>query len=636
MAEPMFRLSLNENQIIIESCSTLDTLTIEQRIFLMNILGFELIGGGVPTYSINTDSKISELFLEVMGYFNAQQISISLDEKAKKFDIQIKDNHIKLEKSFNEGVQLKKNPITDVKIPGLERPLKSYQIPAVSHLLHVDGAANFSVPGSGKTSIVLSAYAVLKSKSEIDKLVVIGPRSSFRPWEEEFFSCFKIQPKCLRIVGSKNARNNLFNQANQNDLILLTYQMAANEVLELTKFMQKHKIMLVLDESHNIKRLEGGTWAEAIITLAPYAKRRIILSGTPVPNSLYDLWSQTTFLWPQEPLLGSRESFKYRVDKYGEKLVPELQDTLSPFYWRIHKHDLGLPQPQFHRIKFRMNPYQKTIYDTIATKILSDLIKIPEERIALRIWRKARLVRLLQAASNPTLLTKYSKEFRIPPLNGSDLPVSELIEHYSEYETPVKILEVTKLTRELVKKNQKVLIWTSFIHNILTLQKLLIDLNPGVIYGDIPKDDNEDEQFNREKIIHNFKTSPRNIVLIANPSACAESVSLHKICKNAIYLDRTFNGAHYLQSLDRIHRVGLEENDEIHYWIPICADSIDEVIDERLKEKQKKLLELMDDEFGIIDLESSEGEFSEESEEEKDFISVINQIKAKSQSPKND
>ena len=156
-----------------------------------------------------------------------------------------------------------------------------------------------------------------------------------------------------------------------------------------------------------------------------------------------------------------------------------------------------------------------------------------------------------------------------------------LIEHYSEYETPIKIEEVVKLTRELVKQNQKVLIWTSFIHNIKILQRLLLDLNPGLIYGDIPKDDNEDDQFNREKIIHDFKTSPSSIVLIANPSACAESVSLHKIFKNAIYLDRTFNGAHYLQSLDRIHRVGLEKDDEIHYWIPICADTIDEVIDER-------------------------------------------------------
>lgn len=636
MIEPRFRLLLSGNQIIVESCSNLDTFSIEQRIFLMNILGFEFIESEWPRYSLNAGSKTSELFLAITEYFKSQQIPISFDTGAETFAEQLQDTHAKLQKSLTEGANLKKQPVVDINVPGLKRPLKPYQIPAVSHLVHVDGAANFSVPGSGKTSIVLSAYAILKSSSEIDKLVVIGPRSSFMPWEEEFFACFKRHPKRSRIVGSKNKRRILFNQADSSDLILLTYQMATNDKLELKNFLQRYKIMLVLDESHNIKRLEGGKWAEAILTLSPYAKRRVILSGTPVPNSLHDLWSQVTFLWPQEPLLGSRENFKYRVDNYGERLVPEIRKTLNPFYWRIHKHDLGLPKPKFHRIKLQMNRYQKAIYDALAAKVLSEIVKMPEERAALRIWRKARLVRLLQAASNPTLLTEYSEEFRIPPLNGSDLSVDQLIKHYSDYETPVKIEATVSLVRELVKKNNKVIIWTSFIHNIKTLQRRFADLAPGVIYGDIPKDDNENDQFNREKIISEFKTSSEKMILLVNPSACAESVSLHKICKNAIYLDRTFNGAHYMQSLDRIHRVGLEKNDKVHYWMFICDNSIDEVIDDRLKEKQKKLLELLEDEFGIIDFESSEEEFSEESEEEKDFTATINHIKEKSSGVKND
>src|SRR4029077_2611960 len=117
----------------------------------------------------------------------------------------------------------------------------------------------------------------------------------------------------------------------------------------------------------------------------------------------------------------------------------------------------------------------------------------------------------------------------------------------------------------------------------------------------VPKDETEDVEFNREKIISEFKHSADHNILIANPSACAESVSLHKACHHAVYFDRTFNGAHYMQSLDRIHRVGLERDDKVHYHILQMTDSIDIVIDERLEEKQKRMLMLLDDDFGVLD-----------------------------------
>ncbi len=228
-----------------------------------------------------------------------------------------------------------------------------------------------------------------------------------------------------------------------------------------------------MDESHNIKKLEGGVWSDNLITLAPYAKRRIILSGTPAPNSFLDLWSQITFLWPDTPLFGSKDKFRYKVEKDEENSIKEIKDLMYPLYWRIHKRDLGLPKPNFHRIKIPMKPYQRVIYDTLAAKVLSDMVNAPKERIKLRAWRKAKAVRLLQAASNPTLLTKYSKEFKIPPLDGSGLSVEKLIERYSDYETPAKIEYAVKLTRKLVKDKKKVIIWTSFVHNIKTLQKIL-------------------------------------------------------------------------------------------------------------------------------------------------------------------
>lgn len=83
-------------------------------------------------------------------------------------------------------------------------------------------------------------------------------------------------------------------------------------------------------------------------------------------------------------------------------------------------------------------------------------------------------------------------------------------------------------------------------------------------------------------------------MVIANPFAVAESISLHKACHNAIYLERSFNCAHFLQSKDRIHRYGLPKDTDTHYYYILSADSVDETIDYRLKEKERRMLDIIE------------------------------------------
>ena len=83
-------------------------------------------------------------------------------------------------------------------------------------------------------------------------------------------------------------------------------------------------------------------------------------------------------------------------------------------------------------------------------------------------------------------------------------------------------------------------------------------------------------------------------VIIANPFAVAESISLHKACHNAIYLERSFNCAHFLQSKDRIHRYGLKDGDITNYYYLVSENSIDTVIDDRLNEKERRLLRIIE------------------------------------------
>ena len=86
-------------------------------------------------------------------------------------------------------------------------------------------------------------------------------------------------------------------------------------------------------------------------------------------------------------------------------------------------------------------------------------------------------------------------------------------------------------------------------------------------------------------------------VMIANPQACGEGISLHKVCHYAIYLDRNFNAAYFLQSIDRIHRLGLEKDIDTTIEILISENSIDEVLISRLNDKIKAMGHILEDPY---------------------------------------
>lgn len=620
-----YYISLDGNQLKLISL-TESGFDGRDTIYLENILGFEEDDDGnlFLTASIDEISKVSS---EVIDYFRSKgkllEVKGSLTELVEKQEGRERE----LERSIEEGSNLKEHPQKTIEVPGFTRTLKSYQIPAVAHMVGIGNSANFSVPGSGKTTIALATYAILKSRNQVEKIMVVAPRAAFMSWEDEYLGCFGKAPNSVRISGPLQERKRLHRNTDTADLVMLSYQMVTNDKEWVARFLETNKVLLILDESHYIKRLQGGAWSTTLISLSPLAKRRIILSGTPVPNSLEDLWSQFNFLWPNTDILGTSDSYRDRINRDNDA-QSSIREELRPLYWRIPKSKLKLKTPKIHKISVKMKPVQRAIYDAIAVKVLSELERAPIERQRLRNWRRSRTIRLLQIASNPTLLTQYSHEFEIPPMNSTGLSVTELIERYANFEFPPKLEVAMELTKEILNRGEKVLIWSSFVHNIKTLARQFADYNPRLVYGEIPKDDNEDEFHNREKMIREFKEGSEFNLLIANPSACAESVSLHKVCHHAIYFDRTFNCAQFTQSLDRIHRIGLGPDERVHYYFLMSKGTIDDVIDERLREKQKRMFEVLEDDFALLNLDTSIHDMSEANEEEADFNRLIDQLRS--------
>jgi hypothetical protein len=128
---------------------------------------------------------------------------------------------------------------------------------------------------------------------------------------------------------------------------------------------------------------------------------------------------------------------------------------------------------------------------------------------------------------------------------------------------------------------------------------LLADLNPVALYGMVPSGEPADPE-TREGRIKRFHEDPQCMVMLANPAAAGEGISLHRVCHDAIYIDRSYVTTHYLQSIDRIHRLGLPPNvsTNIHIFqamTPKGLGSIDHSVSRRLAQKLRALQALLDD-----------------------------------------
>jgi len=524
------------------------------------------------------------------------------------------------------------------------RELMPYQKESVEHMMTLGNAANFSVPGSGKTTITYAAISRWLEDGIVEKIFVIGPTASFLPWEEEFEACFDKKPRPLRISG--DFAREFHNLGDSFDLFLMHFNSAMNRQWELQKFMDKWKTVLIIDESHYIKSPKLKRWASTALNIAPFAKRRVILSGTPMPNNAKDLWTQLTFLWPSNYPLGNQIIYNSYVQKYGG--IGKYKSILNNLFCRIKKSDLDLPKPKWNPpYEVQLNTRQQEIYDAIAAKTLKELDDMSiQDQSRLQTFRIVRLMRLLQTASNPSLLQEmssdfdinsktFSEEFGLPPsklkLPGIESSIIDKIRNYSEFEIPSKMVKAAQLARKLVGDGHKVIIWNSFIHNMTIFKNnLLSDLNTIVINGNTPKDLNEPE--NRDELINKFKNSKEPQILITSAASLGESVSLHKnsknenVCHHAIYLDRNFNGAQYMQSMDRIHRLGMDRTGDaslVEYHIIIAKNTIDGEIHRRLNQKWTDMLNALNDDM-LVSLDiNPEPQTINATEFNKDYQSVI-------------
>lgn len=472
------------------------------------------------------------------------------------------------------------------------RELTSQQERDLRRLLALRHGANFSVPGAGKTAALYAVYEALHHRSEVDRLLVVAPKNAFGAWELERDLCYAAseRPVIARLSGGVEGVARGLDQ--DPEVALISYQLLPNVLAALKEWARLHRTHVVLDESHRVKAGQQGVLASAALALAEVSIRRDILSGTPLPQAPEDLRPQLEFLWPGQRIMPDLRV----VAEAPEPLIAEVERAVRPLYVRTTKNELDLPRLDGPKpIVVEMGPLQRELYDVLRSEGARVAARMaPNDKQFFRLLGR-HVVRLLQAASNPMLLTQGELVDRdeIKP-SPRGMKAWELLRDLARYEQPAKIGRVIERTDELIAGGAKVLIWSSFILNLTQLAQLLSRHHPVVLYGEVATGEVEDPE-TREGRIRIFHEDTNCRLMIANPAACGEAISLHRACHHAIYLDRTFNAAHFLQSVDRIHRLGLTADQVTTVEVIEAADSIDQRVSHRLKAKIDAMSRILND-----------------------------------------
>lgn len=496
----------------------------------------------------------------------------------------------------------------------LVRKLRDHQLKAAFHLLIVKNGANFSVPGSGKTSVVLAVYENLRQQQVANCLFVVGPPSCFGPWRTEFEETLGRKPNYVILSGGDQiSRKSAYFKplAERAELYLSTYHTLLNDLQDVATFISHPNChaFFVVDEAHYMKQL-GGEWAEALLKIAPLAQFRVVLTGTPMPRSYVDIFNLFDFLWPANPPLSSSQKIQIELSekKNDPKSVIDIfERTIEPLMYRVRKTDLDLLPPCFHPpIQICMNQYERKLYDAIMRRIrgwaMEDYLKNIE--LIHRLIR-GRMIRVRQSLSYCTMLNSGVENYN-ENIFSDDTYLAHIIHDYDSLETPAKLNSLKDLVLDLLEKRQKVLIWANFRATLHLIQRAIASMgyHCDMIYGDTPTQNTPtNEERTREAIRDEFVDPESGLdVLIANPAACAESISLHKTCFHAIYYDLSYNCAQYLQSLDRIHRVGGSENNIANYYFLQYSETMEPDIKLNLDRKAQKMYQVVDKEFPIYSL----------------------------------
>jgi SNF2 family DNA or RNA helicase len=411
-----------------------------------------------------------------------------------------------------------------------------HQLEALEAIKDLPYAAVFHEQGLGKTKIGLDLALSWLARDIVDSVLIVTKKSLIENWRNEISEHSHVRP---RVLGQdRNANFYAFNSPAR--LYLAHYEAVFSERQRFDLFLKTRRVGVLLDEAHKIKNPSAEV-SEALHSLSAGFVRRIIMTGTPVANRPYDIWSQVFFLDGGAALGDDFPSFKRGLDLTNDlgndherasnlaDSLEQLFEKIRPFSVRETKKTAGLklPDKTIRNLPCSLEARQAEIYDQFRNELAAVIVKGGRAVLDDAEGLLKRLLRLVQVASNPAMIDQSYRA------------------------APGKLGALETLVHEAVDAGEKIVVWTSFTENADWLARHLDEFGAALVHGGLGI-------AKREEALSAFKTDPEYRVLVATPGAAKEGLTL-TMANHAVFFDRSFSLDDFLQAQDRIHRISQEK-----------------------------------------------------------------------------
>ncbi len=462
-----------------------------------------------------------------------------------------------LQRLQDGGVDAARRMLGDVTLlPGLD----DHQVVNVAGMTAPGacGLCLFDEQGAGKTVSLIAAFDVLVQRDEADLMLVFSPKSMIGEWVKDFRRFTGDLYRVVPVTGTSEQRRHAL--ATRAEVFITNYESAVGSGDELAALVSRHRqrAVLAVDESYHVKN-DQTLRSRAVHALRQVAGRAYVLCGTPAPNTAHDLVAQVS-------LVDLGETFSavdLPTDPVAARhLVREALDD-NPVYLRNLKANVlpELPGRTYQRTVVPMAPHQRLLYDRARDSLVEDLRSISDAEFQRhRVSFAARRATLLRLCSNP----------------------KGIVSDYDE--TSAKETALDALLAERCGNGEKVVVWSFFTASAAALMARYVH------YGAVRYDGSVTDAAERARLVSRFQEDDTTLVFVANPAAAGAGITLHR-SRTAIYESMSNQPAHYLQSLDRIHRRGQDR--DVEYFFLLCQDSLEEPEYDRLLQKQMSARELL-------------------------------------------
>ena len=436
--------------------------------------------------------------------------------------------------------------------------------------------------GVGKTATAIHLYRTkCKQENHVLRCLVIAPGVTLHNWRREYEMHCMVCPKVTILEGTGTKRYQTFLNNKDSKVFITAYETLLMEPM-FKALKDWRPEVLIVDESHRTKSPDAKR-TQRTLDLSKLARYRYILTGTPVLNDVRDLFTQLEILDHGKTFPTEGKTLKQKFNKFLNRYfidlnagmpkhkhfpmwkpkdgaIDEIRQKLNPIAVSVKKSQcLDLPPLIKQQLHVDLAPEQRRLYDSMK----KDFIAYVEDEACVATLAITKGLRLQQIVSGFVTLTSEGEEPKNVPLK--DNPRAEATE---------------ELLENICKAN-KCIVWAVFRENYAVLREICKRLKLGFVelHGEVAPE-------KRQAAIDAFNTNENIRVLIGNPSSGGIGINLVS-ASYAIFYSRTFSLEADLQAEARNYRGGSERHEKITRIDLIAKGTIDELIFNRLSEKQE-------------------------------------------------